>query len=82
MIKKNLVKLEFLKKDSFDYQLKSYLNSNYYNLMKKLNSFIKYLKAYLFKIFPKICNYSGLIHHFQMENYNNIFLEKLYDQYM
>ena len=43
-----------------------------------MDLFIKYLKNYLFKLSPKIYNYSDLIEHFQKDESNNIFLEKLY----
>ena len=45
---------------------------------KNMDHFIKYLKNYLFKLSPKIYNYSALIKHFQKDESNNIFLEKLY----
>jgi len=48
------------------------------NSYKKLNSFVNYLKNYLFKLSPKIYNYSKLIEHFKNNNNNNNFLEKLY----
>ena len=48
------------------------------DIYEKLNTFIKYLKTYLFKLYPKIYNYSELINHFQNQNNDNIFLEKLY----
>lgn len=44
---------------------------------KKLENFVKYLQNYIFKIEPKIYNYSEIIEHFKSDD-NNIFLDKLY----
>ena len=43
----------------------------------KLNSFVKYLKNYLFKLSPTIYNYSKIIEHFKNNDINH-FLDKLY----
>ena len=47
------------------------------NSFPKLNSFVKYLKNYLFKLSPTIYNYSKIIEYFK-NNDSNYFLDKLY----
>ena len=45
---------------------------------KNLYGFVKYLKKYLFKLSPKIYNYSEIIEHFKRDNNKNKFLDILY----